>query len=168
MTQAAPEKKPWTQMPIARSGWARQPIRCILGLDMELLQRVAEAGGRLLRVQCYSEGGSEVPELVSGLLLTFDVGRILVWADDEATESGELTYMHVQDTEDLAGGLLILDEEEPWWRVLGGELCRARARRESQGVRLQFRPDENNPRFIELERKGRLVRISMDEGTGKE
>jgi hypothetical protein len=139
---------------------------------MELLQSVAEAGGRLLRVQCYSEGGSEVPELVSGLLLTFDVGRIMVWAESEstgeATESGELTYMQVEDTEDLAGGLLILDEEEPWWRVLGSPLFRVRARRESPGVRLQFRPDESNPRFIELNGEDRLVRISMDEGTGKE
>jgi hypothetical protein len=140
---------------------------------MELLQRVAEAGGRLLRVQCYSEDGSEVPELVSGLLLTFDVGRILVWGDDEttdeATESGELTYMHVQDTEDLAGGLLILDEEEPWWRVLGSPLFRVRARRDKPGVvRLQFRPDDRNPRFVELDPEGRLVRIRMDDVTGKE
>ncbi len=103
-----------------------------------------------------------MPDPVSGLLLTFDVGRILVWADHAADEDDELSSMHVKDTEDVAGGLHLLDEEEPWWRVLGSPLCRVWSRRSPSGVRLQFRPDENNPRFIELMRKGRLVEIEMD------
>lgn len=133
---------------------------------MELFRRVAEAKGRLLRVQCYKERGRKAPDRVSGLLLTFDVGRILVWAEAEATDGEELSYMHVQDTEDLAGGLSLLDEEEPWWRVLGSPLFRVWARRDPPGVRLQFRPDDSNPRFIELGRKGRLVEITMDEVPG--
>lgn len=129
---------------------------------MELFQRVAEAAGRLLKVQCYRERGREAPDQVSGLLLTFDVGRILVWADNAADEHDELSCMHVRDTEDIAGGLQVLDEEEPWWRVLGSPLCRVWPKRDPAGVRLQFRPDDRNPRLVELTRKGRTLEIGMD------
>ena len=129
---------------------------------MELFQRVAEARGRLLRVQCYRERGSRTYRRLSGLLLTFDVGRILVWADNTADGDEELSSMHVKDTEDIAGGLRVLDEEEPWWRVLGSPLCRVWSRRDPARIRLQFRTDDSNPRFIELAKKGRLVEIEMD------
>jgi hypothetical protein len=157
---------------------------------MELLRRVAEAKGRLLRVQCYRDrgtgkkrgkGGKGGGSTVTGLLLTFDIGRVLVWADPEQvghrpaptaepavkessaqeSELAELSFMHVEYTEDLHGGLVELDEEEPWWRVLGSPLIRVRARRDPAGVCLQFRDDEHNPRIVELTRQGRLIGIEL-------
>jgi len=135
-------------------------FRCIIGREMELLERVAEAKGRLLRVQCYRERAGKAPRLVSGLLLTFDVGRILVWADPAQNGEGGLSYMHVEDTEDLSAGLVELDEREPWWRVLGSPLFRVRRKTGPGGVCLQFRASDSNPRFIDIVQKDRLIEFS--------
>ncbi len=137
--------------------------------DMELLRRVSEADGQLLRVERYagmaesnaagqSTRGSH-HGLVPGLLLTFDVGRVLVWANPGQRR---LECEHIRDVEDVPKELVCLDEEEPWWRVLGSPLARVVADGESPAYRLQFRRDERNPRFIWLIQRGDCVRIRME------
>jgi hypothetical protein len=128
-------------------------------LGIELLERAAEAGGRLLRVeQLVSAGGGDSPERGAGFLLTFDVGRILV-AADRVHES--LMIRHIDSAEALSAiRLRPLDEEEPWWRLAGNPLTGAWLRSEGEGaaaaagaasdVRLQFREADQNPKRVAL------------------
>jgi hypothetical protein len=126
---------------------------------MELLERVVEADGQLLRAQCYAEGADPEYALVTGLLLTFDVGRILMWADQVGAG---LQHMLVEDVEDLRQGMVTLDEEEPWWRILGSPLVRLWPTDDATGVRLQFRRDEGSPRYITLTKEGSHLRITLE------
>jgi hypothetical protein len=121
---------------------------------MQRFERVVEAGGVLLKAERFA---GEDPLLVAGLLLTFDVGRLLV-----EVAPGALTIRAtVVETKDaVPAGMVAGAEEEPWWRVLGGPLTRVQAT--DRGVRLQFRADADNPRIIALENAGGEVRITLD------
>ena len=127
---------------------------------MELLERAAEAEDRVLKVEQLVEQGAEPsPEQGIGYLLTFDVGRVLVLPD---ARSSSLTLREIKNLEEIeAIQLLSLAEEEPWWRVLGQRLTRAWPGPQGEGalssggepdqVRLQFRPDTDNPKIVSLE-----------------
>ena len=139
-------------------------------MGIELFERAAEARGRILRVeQLVPEGGGSNPACGAGYLLTFDVGRILV-APDAA--SGGLRLAHVEQHGDLPGALLPLEEEEPWWRVVGNPITRAWPATTGAGaaasagrvsaVRIQFREDEEDPRVISLSFEGGAVRATME------
>ena len=123
---------------------------------MELLKRTAGAAGQLLRVETQFEGPSG--DELSGLLLTFDVGRVVLRADS-ASDSLVEQYLEAGDSQPV--DWVIADEEEPWWRVLGSPLSRVLdidPGSGSVGVALQFRQDDDNPRRIAvLARDGRLV-----------
>lgn len=121
------------------------------GASMELFERVVAAGGVLLRVDFQELAGG-----VSGLLLTFDVGRLLVRADPLA---GGLRVEYAESRGGVEGELLSADEEEPWWRVLGNPLARVSAA--AGGLQLQFRADGDNPRIIALASEGRRVRAAL-------
>ncbi len=125
---------------------------------MELLERAAAAGGRLLRVERLA--GSAGDELASAaFLLTFDVGRLLVSAD---ASGNQLNIMHFEQRDDLPSGLVLADEDEPWWRLLGNSLTQVKAGEDPRNsVRLQFRKEDDNPRSITLVREGEVVRIRM-------
>ena len=113
---------------------------------MELLERAAEAASCLLRIeQTLAPGGTDL----SGLLLTFDVGRILL-SLDAATQ--EVREKQVASREQLSQSFEKMDEEEPWWRVLGNPLTRVRDLKvgAGKGVALQFRTDADNPRLIAI------------------
>lgn len=113
---------------------------------MELLERAAEAASCLLRIeQALAPGGTDL----SGLLLTFDVGRILL-SLDAATQ--EVREKQVASREQLSQSFEKMDEEEPWWRVLGNPLTRVRDLKVGggKGVALQFRTDADNPRLIAI------------------
>jgi hypothetical protein len=114
---------------------------------MELFERVVTAGGQLLRVDFEGSGSGS-----SSLLLTFDVGRLLVRADPA---TGELQVEVVESRTSFVGELLPAEEEEPWWRVIGNPLARVSAA--GHGLRLQFRADGDSPRTIELSSEGHLV-----------
>jgi hypothetical protein len=118
---------------------------------MELFERVMAAGGQLLRVD-----SEELGRGASGLLLTFDVGRLLVRADPVV---GDLRVESVASQASLVGDLLPAGEEEPWWRVLGASVTRVSAI--AHGVQLQFRADADNPRTIALTSAGRCVRAAV-------
>ena len=139
-------------------------------MGIELFERAAEARARILRVeQLVPEGGGSNPACGAGYLLTFDVGRILV-APDAAT--GGLRLARVEQRGDLPGALLSLEEEEPWWRVVGNSITRvwpagtgagaAASAAEVDAVRIQFREDEEDPKVISLSFEGGAVRVTTE------
>ncbi|MCH2184424.1 hypothetical protein MK280_00970 [Myxococcota bacterium] len=142
-------------------------------MGIELLERAAEAGGRLLRVeQLALAGEADTPERGAGFLLTFDVGRILVAAD---RVHEQLVIRHIDSAEALSAiRLRPLDEEEPWWKLAGNPLTGAWLRAEGEGaaagsgavshVRLQFRESDQNPKRIALLYEQGSVRVSETQG----
>ncbi len=128
-------------------------------MGTELLERAADKGAVLLRAETLPTPGSS--DLVAALLLTFDLGRVLVRSDPTRSEL-ELEYLEpgaemTADLQDAAG-------QEPWWRVLGGALARVWSRGPglAQGTCLQFRADEQNPRIITLEPRGASVAVRLE------
>jgi hypothetical protein len=139
-------------------------------LGIELFERVAESRGRLLRVQqLISPGRSDDPSNAAGYLLTFDVGRILVLP---APSSEGVVLTEVKDESEIEAALALLDEEDPWWRVLGNSITRAWPGVRSEGaasggaetgdVRLQFREDSENPKVISLSYAAGSVRVATE------
>jgi hypothetical protein len=135
-------------------------------VGIELFERAAEARGRILRVeQLVPEGGGSNPACGAGYLLTFDVGRILVAPDAAA---GGLRLTHVEQRGDLHGALLPLEEEDPWWRVMGSSITRAwpagaaASGGEPRDVRTQFREDEEDPKVISFRFEGGAVRVTTE------
>mgnify|MGYP005845135913 CR=1 FL=1 len=140
------------------------------------------------------EGDRAGPRL--GLLvLTFDIGRILVTADgaadgvgdgaadgvadgardeaaDEAADGATLTVRHALERAVLPPGLVSLQEEEPWWRLLGHPLTAvwpgdvewgtgARSLGPSTILKLRFREESENPRVITLAAVGGVVAVTL-------
>lgn len=118
---------------------------------MELLLRAAAATTPLLRVE--SRSGSS-------LLLTFEACPVLVRSDPR---SGGLNAEWVApgDTAQAPGEML--NETEPWWRVIGHPLVRVSevAGQGVQGVALQFRFDADEPRVIEILPEGGSLRVRL-------
>ena len=114
----------------------------------EILDRVAEAGGKLLRVtRDPSAGGGG---LSRRLVLTFDVGALAL-----SSVGGALECLAVASGEAAA---LDAGEEEPWWAVLGHPLTRVQA--QAGGAFLvQFRADEASPRLFLIEPSGIAVGV---------
>ena len=116
---------------------------------MELLEKVAAAGGQLLRVEV--QGASD-GAVLAALILTFDIGRVLVQAD---SATGLLLEQYLEPAD--ARPVVNADEQDPWWRVLGSPLSRVLdidSGGGSVGVALQFRQDGDNPRRIALLARG--------------
>ena len=130
---------------------------------MRILQQVVETGGQLLRVQAYAYHKRKQVDAAPALLLTFDVGRILIWGD---AAGARIACEHIQDAEDVARKLVALDEKEPWWRVLGSSLARVEPITDPPGCRLQFRAERKNPRFIRLTLQGKLLYIELEKPAG--
>lgn len=181
--------------------------------DLEIFERAVGSGGRLLKVE-----GDRVGSKLGLLVLTFDIGRILVTADgaangaangvadgaandaangaahdladgvaddgatDEATDDGAteerstdgatLRVRHVVERAALPPGLVSLQEEEPWWRLLGHPLTAvwpgdvewgtgARSLGPSTILKLRFREESQNPRVITLAAVGGVVAVTL-------
>ena len=141
-------------------------------MGIELFERAAETEARLLKAEQLVEQGSDPsPEQGIGYLLTFDVGRILILPD---SQNASLALREIKNAADLdAVQLLSLSEEEPWWRVMGQCLTRAWPGPAGEGalspgstpdqVRLQFRPDTDNPRIISFEYAGGRIQVRQRE-----
>jgi len=114
----------------------------------EILERVAEAGGKLLRVtrDPVAGGGG----LSHKLVLTFDVGALRLSSGGAALEGLPV------DPGEAAG--VDAAEEEPWWAVLGHPLTRVQER-PGGGLLVQFRADEASPRLFLLEPSGAAVAV---------
>lgn len=131
--------------------------------DFEIIERAAQAGGRLLRVEADREGPT--PAL---LVLTFEVGRILITPAPEG-----LALAAVETREDLPGGLVSLVEDEPWWRLIGQPMTAvwpggvedgvgARGLGSLMVLKMRFREEAENPRIVVLEATGSAVRVSLE------
>ncbi len=129
----------------------------------ELFERAVETGGRLLRAEADRAGTS-----VGLLALTFDVGRVLVLPSDDG-----LVVRGVPERDVMPEGLGSLDEEEPWWRLLGNEVTAAWPGGVEEGVgarglgslmvlKLRFREEADNPRVVRIEATGSALRVSLD------
>jgi len=131
--------------------------------ELQVFERAAEAKGRLLRVEADRLGSTP-----RQLALTFDVGRVLIRPSPDGLE-----VANVENREALPEGMQLLDEEEPWWRVLGQPLTGAwpsgmedAASTQSTGpllaLKLRFREESDNPRIVLLESAGSAVRVSLE------
>jgi hypothetical protein len=130
---------------------------------LSMLERAAEARGKILRAEADRAGAS-----VGILALTFDVGRVVVTPSE-----GGLQIEHLEDPASMPDGLGVLDEEEPWWRLLGSPITAAWPGGVEEGVgarglgslmvlKLRFREESENPRVIQLEATGNSIRISLE------
>jgi len=131
--------------------------------DLTIFERAVEAHGRLLRAEADREGAR--PNV---LALTFDVGRIVL-----SSAGDSLSTAHAKERAELPGELVVLDEEELWWRVLGqpltavwpGDAETAVGARGADAVRvlkLRFREESENPRVIVLEAEERRLRVQIE------
>jgi hypothetical protein len=139
-------------------------------LGIEVFERAAEARARILRVQqLVSPGRSADPSRAAGYLLTFDVGRILVVP---APSSEGLVVSQVEDSSEIEAELFLLDEEDPWWRVIGNSITGVWPGVAGQGasagkggasdLRLQFREDTDNPKVITLSYAAGAVQVKTE------
>jgi hypothetical protein len=112
-----------------------------------LLAALVAGQARLLRAE------SDDPRALS---LRFDRGVLRAALVDGALE------LELGGATPLAEDAAILDEDDPWWTVLGHPLCGAWSRRDGEGRRqaleLQLRPDGENPKIVVLEARGMLLR----------
>jgi len=131
---------------------------------LEIFERAVEARGRILRAEADQMGATP-----GVLVLTFDVGRIAIRPGEEG-----LLIEHVGEAAALPAGLEVLDDEEPWWRLLGQPLTAAWPGGVEEGVgarglgslmvlKMRFREESDNPRVVRLEAAGRAVRVSIEE-----
>lgn len=131
--------------------------------SLEIFERAARAQGRILRVEADRAGA-----LARVLALTFDVGRVLLRSED-----GEVRAEVVPDRDALPAGLVRLDEEEPWWRVLGQPLTAAWPARGGEAIdeapgdglpalKLRFRESDRNPRIVALTSAGPALRVALE------
>ncbi len=131
---------------------------------LEIFERAVEARGRILCAEADRPGTT--PGI---LLLTLDVGRIVIRPDEDG-----LRVEHVTDPRVLPEGLEAVDDQEPWWRLLGQPITAAWPGGVEEGVgaaglgallvlKLRFREASDNPKILRFEAVGRAVRISFEE-----
>lgn len=155
--------------------------------ELQGFERAVEARGRLLRVEA-DRTGTKPRQLV----LTFDVGRILIQPSHQAggrpggrpggqagghagSQPGDdgLSALLIEDRADLPADLTPVVEEEPWWRVLGQPLTAAwpggidaavgaQVSGPLMSLKMRFREEAENPRVVLLESAGSAVRVSLE------
>ena len=99
------------------------------------------------------------------LALTFDVGRVVV-----RPSGAGLAVETIEDRGALPSGLVPLDEEEPWWRVLGQSITAvwpvgdgaAEDGARLAAVKLRFRESDQNPRIVAVRAAGRSLRVVLE------
>lgn len=128
---------------------------------MERLERVVEAGGRLLKVD---QLGAVRTGLAGRFLLTFDVGRLLLELEPGV---GRIRAVVIEGVDEIPAGVEDVSEEDPWWRVIGSPLTRVEAGDVgAQGLRLQFRADHENPRIVALQPSGSEIQLTLEAADG--
>ena len=125
-------------------------------MGIETFDRAIAAGAVLLKAEI--EPVPRTSEAVAALVLTFDVGRVLVRSDPRQEE---LVIESVASPGEQPKQLDDAAEEEPWWRLLGSPLTRAwRVPNELPATLcLQFRSDDENPRVVRLEARGEVLLV---------
>jgi hypothetical protein len=117
---------------------------------------------RLLRVERIAAGSRRAPTRTLGVRLTFDAGRLLVEVSRDRSALRVETGIEVDF--DSEADVLRADEDEPWWALLGNDLCRARRTGGEPDapteLELQFRPDGQNPKLVTLALVAGELRVS--------
>lgn len=126
---------------------------------MNLVENVVKGGGRLLWVEGYGESRHSVSDLVSALILTFDVSRILVFPN---SVTDDVEFELIKDAMNGSRNWVPMNEKEPWWRVIGSPLVRVEKSLKPKGYRLQFRELNRNPRYIRMTSKGSFLQLHME------
>jgi hypothetical protein len=90
-----------------------------------------------------------------GILLTFDVGRLVVAID---AGKGGLRVDYGTDVDLDEGDLERADEEDPWWTLMGHELTRAR--RGPDVLELQFRAEDQSPKLVTFTLRGGAIDVA--------
>ena len=125
-----------------------------------LLDEWISSGARLLRAERVPLRGSLDPAGALSLVLTFDCGRLRLEPDDE----GDVLAIFGEGESEIPG-LLPADEEEPWWSLLGHTLCAAALDLDEAGramrLRMQFRPDGENARFVRVTAGDGQLRVTL-------
>jgi len=139
-------------------------------MGIELFERAADVGAPLLKVDLRPERADPRPESedasrLTVLLLTFDVGRVLVRPEPRRAE---LSIDLVAAGAPPPAGLVDAREEEPWWRVLGSPLTRVWPVEDglAGGVCLQFRADDASPRIVTLLAQGASLSVRLENPPG--
>jgi hypothetical protein len=126
--------------------------------SIDILERAVAAKGRVLRVEA-----DRITALPRILALTFDIGRVVLRPAGEA-----LGVEAVADRDALPAGLVSLEEEDPWWRVLGQPITAAwplpvtDAARSCRAVKLRFREADQNPRIVGVTVAGPALRVTLE------
>lgn len=132
--------------------------------SVEILERAVTAHGRILRVE--ADRADALPHI---LALTFDVGRVLLRPVGE-----QIGVEAVPDRDALPAGLVPLDEEDPWWRVLGqpitavwpiesgGGGAAAPSAKAAGALKLRFRERDQNPRVVGIAVAGPALRVTLE------
>ena len=108
---------------------------------------MADAGGRLLRVERAPLPGAAGARGSSELRLIFDVGIVSIGPGGAPADPGR-----------AEAELLEADEEEPWWALLGHPLTRVSVRERGE-LLLQFRADDASPKVLLLAADGPGVAV---------
>ena len=125
-----------------------------------LLDEWLARGARLLHVERLPLRASPDSTRALSLRLTFDCGALCFEACAD-----ELAVARADEAIEGSAGA---DEEEPWWALLGHELCGVRldvdARGAARRARLQFRPDDQSPRFVLLRARDGQLQVAAGDG----
>ncbi len=117
---------------------------------------------RLLRVERIAAGPRRAATRTLGVRLTFDAGRLLVEVSRD--RSALRVELGLEVDFDSEADVVRADEEEPWWALIGNDLCRARrtagAADAPTALDLQFRPDGENPKLVTLALVAGELRVS--------
>lgn len=132
--------------------------------SVEILERAVTAHGRILRVE--ADRADALPRI---LALTFDIGRVVLRPVGET-----IGVEAVPDRVALPVGLVPLDEEDPWWRVLGqpitavwpigigGDGSQDPPVKEAGALKLRFRESDQNPRVVGIAVAGPALRVTLE------
>ena len=125
----------------------------------ETLERVIRAQGRLLQVERAPLAGPAGARVSSALRLIFDVG-IITLRSGRAGADFEVEIASVPDSRSSV--FVSASEDDPWWKVMGFPPTRVGARA-AGGVRVQFRSDQENPRWIAVFSRDGGIEASLDD-----
>ena len=125
----------------------------------ETLERVIHAQGRLLQVDRAPLAGPAGARVSSELRLVFDVGVVTLRSGGSGAD---LEVEIAPVSEPRSAVFVSASEDEPWWKLLGFPPTRVGVRA-GGGVRVQFRGDQENPRWLALFSSDGGVEASLDD-----
>lgn len=133
------------------------------------LAELTRQSATLLRVDAVPAGGGGGAggQRHRAIMLTFDVGPLIV---EPSHDRSELRVAELPQSDEPEYEATSLNEEEPWWALLGSPLTGAEEILEPDGRRaaldLQFRHVDENPRRVRLTLREDVVEIALERPAG--